>query len=274
MQAVILDSPSTPEHFYYPDSGRIVDDAIEGFLSRCEASNSCSVKYPRLRTKFLSLLEALARQPVQVVLTKPGSEEPYEFILDRARLVDVMFEALYDPANFPGIAAAIHAAHDGTYFLLTPYVSGYLSFQLDPEFGDGMSVAINCREEVANTDLQSVPDYTERFTRRNARKAFELTWLLCDRLQLGRVGPEIKQPVRSDLPTIILSGRADPITPARLAEAAMRHLPNATLVSFSDEAHYIFYNECARAIVKLWLDGTGQGGLDALLWSACREHND
>lgn len=255
VRAVVLDSPSVPEFYYYPNLGKLSDAALDDLLQRCATNDSCTKRYPNLRNELLELLQALEREPVTVVLTKPGSGERYDFVMDRQRLADVLFASLYEPDALKTVPAAIHGAYQGRTFALAPLVSGFLQLQLDTQFGDGLSVAVDCREEVANTALGSISAYTERYSGRQTRRIFAETVRVCDELALGSAGAEIKQPVVSDLPTLILAGEADPITPADLSEEASRHLSNSTLIKFSLEAHYLFYNECARQLVRHWLEG-------------------
>ena len=57
-------------------------------------------------------------------------------------------------------------------------------------------------------------------------------------------------PVSSDLPTLLLSGTFDPITPSTFADAAA-DLPNATTVTQDGRGHGIWFgNSCIAGIVQ------------------------
>jgi pimeloyl-ACP methyl ester carboxylesterase len=61
------------------------------------------------------------------------------------------------------------------------------------------------------------------------------------------------QPVRSNAPVLLLSGRFDPTTPPAYAAAAARTLPHAQSVLFSSGTHVAYGTPCAAAIVDRFL---------------------
>ena len=63
-------------------------------------------------------------------------------------------------------------------------------------------------------------------------------------------------PVRSNVPILILSGAADPLTPRAWAIEAASTLPAAILVEFPLRGHSLQSGSCAASIVKTFLEGT------------------
>lgn len=61
------------------------------------------------------------------------------------------------------------------------------------------------------------------------------------------------QPVRSDAPVLLLSGRFDPTTPPAYAAAAARTLPRSQSVLFNSGTHVAYGTPCAAAIVDRFL---------------------
>ena len=260
--ALLLDSPSAPQFPYYERAGELADEAIERLFSSCAQDTQCAQHYPELRSNTLEVLDRLAHTPVQLMLAHPRHGSPYTFVMDRSRLVDVLYDALYDPVNIEILPAALTSAHNGRYGAMVPFITGFLNFQFDERFGDGMSIATTCREEVSHTDPARIPAYTEVFSGRDTRQQFEQARLLCDALDLGTVEPQVKLPVRTRIPALILSGEHDPITPAWMVRGLLEHMDNAILVSFAEESHYVFYNPCARLLAAAWLEDTASARLE------------
>jgi pimeloyl-ACP methyl ester carboxylesterase len=61
--------------------------------------------------------------------------------------------------------------------------------------------------------------------------------MVCDAWPSRPSAPIENAPVASEVPTLILSGRNDPITPPAFAEASGSTLPNSTVVVLPGVAH-------------------------------------
>jgi pimeloyl-ACP methyl ester carboxylesterase len=69
-------------------------------------------------------------------------------------------------------------------------------------------------------------------------------------------------PVRRDVPTLFISGDADPVTPPRWAEAAARYLPNSISLVWHGGGHVPFANACAGRIASDFIAKASVRGLD------------
>ena len=68
--------------------------------------------------------------------------------------------------------------------------------------------------------------------------------------------PVENEPVRSDIPTLVLAGEFDPITPPSAGMAVAANLSNATFIEFPAVGHgLILEGECAASIINAFLDG-------------------
>ena len=252
--AAILDSPATPQFRYYESAHEMTDDALERLFHACETDTQCRDRFPHLRANASHTLERLARSPVKVRLSHPYTGTAYEFVMDHRRLVDVLFFALYDPVNTARLPAALDGVHRDSTVLLVPHIAYYLSFQFDRLYGDGLLVATDCRDDISNTVSERVPDYRERFSGRSWRDQFRWAAQLCEDLQLGTAGAEVKLPVSSAISTLILSGQRDPVTPPESIGVLLDSLSNATLAIFPNESHHVLWSACAQLVVRGWLD--------------------
>jgi pimeloyl-ACP methyl ester carboxylesterase len=259
---MVLDSPSMPQYRYYAESGRLVDEAIERFLSDCEQQAVCREAHPTLRADLMSVLTAIDRDPVTVHLDPPLVAKSFEFVLNRARYVDVLFDALYNPRDLDLLRDAIASGSRGDFAPTAPFVASFLAWQLDETFGDGTSVVTDCREEVARTDPEDVHAYTEKFSGREQQRAFARLQSACALLRAGVSDPRSGGAPPRDIPTLVLAGANDPISPLRAVEDGLLRLGGATLVTFEHEGHYLSYLPCARRLVSMWLMGRLGAGVE------------
>ena len=77
------------------------------------------------------------------------------------------------------------------------------------------------------------------------------------------VGSSFKLPLATDLPVLLLSGDADPITPPRYAELAMVDLENAAHLIGKNQGHGQISVGCTRRLVADFIDSADPSGLDA-----------
>ncbi|MFW6201398.1 MAG: alpha/beta hydrolase, partial [Gemmatimonadota bacterium] len=69
------------------------------------------------------------------------------------------------------------------------------------------------------------------------------------------------EPVRSDVPTLLLSGTRDPVTPARFAEEVARHLSNSVHVVVPGGGHGVS-GPCVQAMQVALIETGSVEGLD------------
>ena len=63
------------------------------------------------------------------------------------------------------------------------------------------------------------------------------SFIICSVWPAGVLDDQFKSPVSSDVPVLLLSGEADPITPPRYAELAAVDLSNARLLTGRKQGH-------------------------------------
>jgi len=84
----------------------------------------------------------------------------------------------------------------------------------------------------------------------------------CGPWSVGSASPEEVVPVESDIPTLLLSGGFDPITPATYARSVAEHLSQSTTVEQAGRGHGIWIgNDCIGDIVLSFVSDPG-GSLD------------
>jgi hypothetical protein len=105
-----------------------------------------------------------------------------------------------------------------------------------------MHLSVQCNEEVPFTDEVAVaaaassdPRLAEFFTQ--ASNIGPSIYPICDMWQAGTAAPVENEPVSSDLPTLVMAGQYDPITPPEWGVGAARTLGNATYVEFPGVGH-------------------------------------
>ena len=123
-------------------------------------------------------------------------------------------------------------------------------------WGTGMQHSVWCREEQAFETQEEAfalaadlpPVFGELF-------ADASDWEVCAEWQAGAADPVENQAVVSDIPTLVLSGRYDPVTPPAGGRLAAETLSNSFFYEFPTLAHGAMRsNKCALQIGLQFLD--------------------
>jgi pimeloyl-ACP methyl ester carboxylesterase len=86
----------------------------------------------------------------------------------------------------------------------------------------------------------------------------------------GRVEAAYYEPVVSDVPALILSGDADPVTPPGWGDAVAKDLRNARHVTVPATAHGVVATACGQALVAEFLRRGTAADLDVSCITAIR----
>jgi hypothetical protein len=123
----------------------------------------------------------------------------------------------------------------------------------------GVHLSVQCHEEVAFADPAAVQQAAAAHPEQAEQLAGQLVdspagFDTCRIWGAGRAGPEEDQPVSSTVPTLLLSGGFDPITPTAWARQVAATLPHSTLVTFPTLGHGIALSPgCPQDIVGAFL---------------------
>jgi pimeloyl-ACP methyl ester carboxylesterase len=81
----------------------------------------------------------------------------------------------------------------------------------------------------------------------------------CDVWDVPFAPASYNEPVRSEIPALVMAGKYDPVTPPGDSMAAAEALPNSTYVEIDGIGHgVIFSNPCGSAIYREFLDSPGE----------------
>ncbi|MEO0561509.1 MAG: alpha/beta fold hydrolase [Chloroflexota bacterium] len=272
VNAAVLDSVFPPEINSLEDTAFDTADAFDIFLGACASDATCSANYPDLATTFETLILDLNETPA--VFQYDDGEEIFEFELFGDDVLGAMFQTLYNSSAIPmlpyGIELLATAQDDFDYTDGWDIIQGFytpntwLGFEeeiessanlivaesdavLDyfDEFGDisdseGMYTSVNCAEEVNLEDIDTA--YNNADTASDVIYNFVLNNIDglvfdCDVWQVETAPASEATRVQSDIPTLLISGGLDPVTPVAYGDSALEGLSNGVHVVFPFGGH-------------------------------------
>jgi pimeloyl-ACP methyl ester carboxylesterase len=186
-------------------------------------------------------------------VTFQDAQNNHTVSLDGDELVSWLFSAMYVTELIPRLPEAIMQIRNGNYDL----ISQYFGKLLDRGISDGMYYSVECGEDMAFTtkqDLMQAANVLRPEIRPGILAGLQDDFAICQAWGQKPVPASQKQPVTSSLPTLILSGEYDPITPSSNAELAMQTLSRSFLFVFPATGHGVFStNNCPDSIMSAFM---------------------
>ena len=252
LRSVILDAVVPPQINFVVEGLSSQNRAFSQLFEACLADSTCSTEFPNLEESFFETVSRLNEQPVLISLTDPDTGRSYDALLNGDSLIGLTFQLLYGAEFIPALPKMINDVSEGNY---SAAINILPLLVFDRTFGQGMYFSVLCAEdsdfEVDDVRLDGVrPQFTEH-------AAIETQTLLdvCEAWNVPELDAVVDAPVTSNVPTLLLSGRFDPITPPSFAERAAETLSNSTFYTFPKGAHGAAMGEddCGNAIAADFL---------------------
>jgi pimeloyl-ACP methyl ester carboxylesterase len=247
IRSVLLDSVLPPMVNYDETSVDHMMRSLNLVFSACKADATCNAAYPDLEERFYSLVQKFDEQPASVEIKDAASGTSVQLLLNGSDVVNGVYDALENGDAIPSLPSLISRAAQNDVEALTTL--GKTKLQVS-SFSWGMRYSVWCSEEMPFQDRslikkQSTTAYP-KLKGFGIQRAFPA---ICDLWKVEPAGAIENEPVRSDIPTLILAGEYDPDTPPAWGNSRLRPYPTVTSMSFPGQATF---QPLAPPVRKSW----------------------
>lgn len=243
VRSVVLAGVATPAAKLPLNFARGAQDALDKLFEDCAADDTCRSAFPNLKADFTAVLAQFNTGPVTFELTHPKSKTLQPVSMSRGVFSEALRLMLYGWPSSGLVPVLLHHAAKGNWI---PFGRASLAAIPPAVHGaSGIYLTITCSESVNIISEEEVIHYTSNTfvgdyrTRRHQRA--------CQEWPHGTIPAVYYQPLRSDVPVLMLSGQFDPATPARFGTAAAQFLPNNRQLVIRNVAHN-YGSDCIRNI--------------------------
>jgi pimeloyl-ACP methyl ester carboxylesterase len=255
VRTLALDSVVEPDFIMLLDAAKDGQAALDFFFARCTADEACKTAFPNLKTEFDSLLSRLETAPAEITIPHPQTNQPLELTVNRELITNMVFNTLYSPDLVATLPLNLHLAYADQNYL--PLISQ--AYLLNADLNDGMFYAVACTEDAP---LITVDEAEKRSQGSVFGDRTRSLVAVCEKWPKGTVSTTFREPLVSDVPTLILSGEADPITPPWHAEQVAAGLSNKLHLVFKGMGHGNFSSRCATRLLTSFIETASVSGLD------------
>jgi pimeloyl-ACP methyl ester carboxylesterase len=255
IRSVILDSVEPPGVNAISGPLSSGPRAFGVLFSGCAADAACNAAFPDLQQTFYRVVQNLNASPVTIRTPDP-SGKTYTVLFNGDGMSNLLFSALYATPFIPALPAMIALADHGNYNIPS-IIDGILQLD-DASLNMGVYLSVQCGEDAPFTTVQQVTA-AANVLNPAIRPGFlsnQLSVLrACQTWHVQPVPAAQRQPVSSAIPTLILSGQYDPITPPAASLAASRTLSHSYRFVFPGTGHGVYQtNKCPNSIVVAFED--------------------
>ena len=257
VRTVTLDAVVDPGFVMFMDAAGDGQAALDAFFARCEADEACKTTFPNLRQEFADLLVRLDEEPAQIKFPHPLTNKPFELTVTRQLITNMVFNTLYLPDLVATLPLSIHEAYANANY--APLITQ--AFLLDAGLYDGMFYAVTCSEDAL---LISADQAAESGTHSVFGDRTVDFMKVCAAWPKGEVSPDFRKPIASNVPVLIFSGDADPITPPWHADKVADSLTNELHLVFPGMGHGNLMSRCSTKIFSDFIQSASTDGLDTV----------
>ncbi|NIM92372.1 MAG: alpha/beta fold hydrolase [Anaerolineales bacterium] len=259
LRSVVLDSVVPLELDLLGTDAISADQSLNLVFERCAEERRCSEAFPDLETTLGELFEQLDSNPIIVQVSHLFTNETYDVLVNGEVLGASVVEALYYYETLiylPKLIYETRFAEDESFETLATSLEIYLLY--GDYSSEGMRHAVLCSDEGTFSTLESALDKTMNVHPAIAgyfQRDVEMIFRICEAWGAKVADPIENRPVKGDIPTLVLAGEFDPVTPPEWGQLVADTLDDAYFVKFPGLGHYVFSElRCPRWIFAAFLE--------------------
>ena len=266
-RTLVIDGVVPPQVSLGPEIATESQKAVDNILARCAADPDCNARFPDIDATFARLVAALREAPVAISVPHPNTGRAEALSFGEAHFAGAVRLLAYNPATIALLPLFIHEAGAGNW---VPLGAQYMmtALEMSDALALGMHNAVMCTEDMPFLD-QTTIDYSGIEASYMGSFQLEALEAMCAIWPAGPIDDDFKTPLATDLPVLLLSGDADPITPPRYAELAATDLSNFLHLVGKHQGHGQIAVGCTSELVADFVAAADPGAVDA----ECLERN-
>ena len=238
LRSVVLDSVLPTDVNYDETAASSLRRAIDALLNACATDPACDGRYPDLRNRFAAL-----------VADADGNGIPAPGRVLRGRdIVEAVGVGLQQPGVIPTLPGIISGATGGRLAGLLP-----LTRQVASSFNWGLRLSIWCGEEMPFENTARMTSQISPALGLGGTDNRTATPEICSAWRVSSADAQANDPVKSDVPVLILAGEFDPVTPPAWGRRLLRTMNNARFVQVAGQSHGAMFNRCGGQMTIAFL---------------------
>ncbi|NVK26227.1 MAG: alpha/beta fold hydrolase [Gammaproteobacteria bacterium] len=227
--------------------GKTSERAFDFLLEDCQTHDACNTAFPELKADYLSLMEKLKKSPIKQVIYHPISGDETEVLLSESKVVEALRATLYDLGSRQVLPYLIHTANKGDVRGLAATIATS-NARVEGAGGmyTGLTMNIICNEDIPRASQQQFSNDADNYF--SGELGHSTFTEVCRYWPKWQAPADFAEPLKTDVPVLLFSGKYDPVTPPAYADMAMETLGNAKHVVIEHGSHVPSLSMCTESI--------------------------
>lgn len=257
VRSIILDGVVPPELVLGSEHALNLEDALKKILAQCAGQPGCKDAFGDPYATLHRLLDQGRDAPVMVSMRDPVTHAARDVQLDEGTVALIARLFAYAPETAALMPLLMDEAVKGRPQSLLAQAA--LVFDsLTGQINHGMQLSVICAEDAPR--MQARPQDKDLVL---GDSMVSVTLNQCSVWPKGPVSPDFHQPLKTDIPTLLLSGEFDPVTPPRYAEQVLASLGKARHLVGKGQGHILLTRGCTPRLAAEFVDKLDPKALDA-----------
>jgi len=271
VRSVVLDST-------YPPGASLADAAVDAgkairdVLQACTADPACGRVYGDVEQRLYRTIDKYNASPARFRVFDPDRARVVTKLFTGDDFVEEIFTTMYRTSAIPNVPAAVAAADNGSMIdALRTLDHDLIERQSEsddpndssdrPQLSDGLYLTVECREDFPFANWEDTKAKTSEINASLGGALLKTTEKIFHRCDVWPHDQTEQNPVATnDIPTLVMAGSFDPITPAAWGQLAASTLPKSTFMLFHGAGHGTFVaGDCPLAKLTTFI-GDPAGG--------------
>ena len=247
VRSVVIDSVYPPSAGSAEDSVRSGRRSFEALSNGCATDPACNAANPDVNGALERAATALDADPYGFDYTAADGTALH-FVLTGNDAVGGLFNAMYDTDLIPILPTAITGLANGDRSIIPTIADQGIPFINDAT--EGAFLSYECADNAERLDRASVKKL--RLDAGRAGLLMLASWqLFCDQWPVEHLPKSFGNVVHSDIPTLVIAGEYDPITPPADSKGVADALDDAVFVQAPHGGHGPGLDfECTKQIYR------------------------
>jgi pimeloyl-ACP methyl ester carboxylesterase len=254
IRSVVLDAPDPPDARRWVDAPGKFARSLGLVFQQCAADEACRRAFPDLEARFHAWLDSLEARPLELTMEDTTRFADGRVVVDGDLAAAGVFRGLYDRRFIPVLPLLVREGGPEAEHVWRALVG---RIARPPERNSrGLYLSVECHESAPLNPPAKIDSARARHPGLRVPPLVDHRHLhpVCDAWHQERADSTFFRPVRSDIPTLILGGEFDPVTPPEYGRLAAETLANSTFVEVPAHGHGVTpYTGCTRHLASRFL---------------------
>jgi pimeloyl-ACP methyl ester carboxylesterase len=257
VRSLVLDSVVPNTLVLGSEHAANMEAALQARFAVCVKTPECFKRFGDPYAALSKLRQQLRGKPVIVNGRDPLTNASVQQKFAGADLAVGVRLFAYNPVTAALLPLAIDEALKGDFQPLLGQEQ-LITKGLGEQLTDGMGLSVSCAEDADLLKLQPQDADTLLGT-----SLVEYTLGSCEVWPRGTRRKDFHQPLTGAIPTLLLAGEFDPVTPARYGTAVAASLSNARVLTLKGQGHGVMSTGCVPKLLREFIEQLQPAKLEA-----------